>query len=187
MELKEKLESVLPTILHQYIDFLVASAEKWTLTPELLGAILMRESGGGVYLTPKGPTGKGDYTNGVWHGFGLAQLDIRSHQDILNLQDDNGIPLWQDPAWNIDHGAEILSNAIGKLADLGLDAGVAAYNAGTGHIRKIVEGGEDCDTGTTGKDYAASVLAQATGWHDQIKDPDCSCIICDRDQDVSSM
>lgn len=39
-------------------------------------------SGSGVYLTPPGPGGKGDCENGFYFGFGVVQIDFRSHRNL---------------------------------------------------------------------------------------------------------
>ena len=64
----------------------------------ILTALIERESGSGVYLTPPGPGGTGD--NG--HGRGLAQLDDRSHGVWLSQNN------WQDPEINLTYAGQLL-------------------------------------------------------------------------------
>ena len=38
---------------------------------------------------------------------------------------------------------------------------IAAYNCGSGNVRKALETGQDVDARTTGKDYSADVIGRA--------------------------
>jgi hypothetical protein len=72
----------------------------------ILAALIERESGSGVFLSPPGPGGTGD--NGFGHG--LAQIDSRSFGQWLANHP------WQDPFTNINFGAQLLYSDLILLA-----------------------------------------------------------------------
>jgi soluble lytic murein transglycosylase-like protein len=96
-----KFQASIPERSRPYAQALINAAMKipfQQIDAFLLCAIMERESGSGIYLTPPGPGGTGDSGN----GFGLMQIDRRSHAQWLNANN------WQDPETNITYGAEIL-------------------------------------------------------------------------------
>jgi hypothetical protein len=141
-----------PPRLDQWREQIDAAAEATGLAPELIAAVVDRESGGGDFLTPRGPSGTGD----AGHGRGLCQIDDRFHADWLANND------WRDAAVNIMFGAKLLKGYVDMLG--GIPAGIAAYNAGPSRAQRILDNfGMDVsalDTITTGRDYVSDVLAR---------------------------
>jgi soluble lytic murein transglycosylase-like protein len=119
----------------------------WAL---VLGAIMDRESGGGRYLVPSGPSGTGD--NG--HGRGLMQIDDRDRPPIPGRAAFVQGGDWKDPAKNVLFGARILA-AYYDRSSRDLARSIAAYNAGPAALRA-----ENPDSITTGKNYSRDVLAR---------------------------
>ena len=75
---------------------------------------------------------------------------------------------WQEPAANINQGAQVLhSNFLflskhTSLAGLMLLRGtIAAYNCGAGNVQKAVEESKDVDAFTAHANYSADVLNRA--------------------------
>lgn len=140
----------------QYGDVILQVAQETGMDPTLIFAIGDRESGWGVYLTPKDSSGTGDYG----HGRGLMQIDDRTYGDWLAVAD------WTDPYTNIRKGVDIfltqrqeISDAYGGNIDpASLDRlAIVAYNHGPAGALKNAEKGE-WDTNTTGGNYSADVL-----------------------------
>jgi hypothetical protein len=130
-----------------------------------VAALMQRESGGGVFLSPRGPTGTGD----VGHGRGLMQIDDRSHQDMLAWKTADGSPKWQNAFENICMGIEIFEQCMAHWSgDVKKAAG--SYNAGIGNIQKALDKGLDSDAYTTPgpkgpdgvrrPDYGADIVAR---------------------------
>lgn len=143
--------SVWPARLSQWRSEIENAALITGLAPELIAAIMDRESFGGLYLVPPGPTGTGD--NG--HGHGLLQIDDRTWPDFCA-----DVATWGNPEANILFGAKLLESYISELGSV--PAGVAAYNAGPGRVQKVVTSmGPDVqalDQLTTGRNYCSWVL-----------------------------
>lgn len=143
-----------------------ASLYSW-LSPSIIAGIGSRESGWGLFLSPKGPTGTGD----GGHGRGLMQIDDRYHQSFINSG------LWRNPRENIMYGVK---NVLGSYYDYldrttnlqGVDllrGAIASYNAGPGNVERALREGRDVDYYTTGQDYSWDVLNRAgyfqlNGW-----------------------
>ena len=137
-------------------------AQKLSLDPVTLMAIMWRESLFGLSLNPRGPSGTGD----GGHGRGLMQIDDRFHKDWVTATD------WTDPRNNITQGAKVLEgnvaffanprNISGKPLDAqtAKRASIAAYNAGCRRVALSINLGRDVDGSTTGKDYSAWVVAR---------------------------
>lgn len=137
------------------------------LSPSIVAGIGSRESGWGLFLSPKGPTGTGD----GGHGRGLMQIDDRYHQTFINSG------RWRDPRENIMYG---MKNVLGEYYNYldrttnlqGVDllrGAIAAYNAGPGNVERALREGRDIDYYTTGQDYSWDVLNRAgyfqlNGW-----------------------
>lgn len=149
----------------QWMPHFREAGELHGLCPYLLAAMCSRESGGGVFLTPRGPEGTGDRG----HGRGLMQIDDRSHQAFLVRRLPDGRPAWQDARENILYGASLLAEYRKALGGE-LPAAVAAYNCGVERIRRVrallapdalpevrLKAFDGC---TTGRDYASDVLAR---------------------------
>lgn len=151
----------LPPHLARYAsEFAKASAETG-LDAALIAAVCDRESGGGLYLSPRGPGGVGD----SGHGHGLMQLDDRTWAAWLAKNK------WWEPQANISKGAEVLSaNLVRFEATFDpLFCAVAAYNCGPGNVRAaLLHAGTASpeakrllvDRRTTGGDYASDTLAR---------------------------
>ncbi len=130
------------------------------LDTNLILAIIARESGGGRFLTPRGPNGWGDNGNAV----GLMQIDKRYH-DTTGLE---------DPVLNVDCGCGILS---GYIAECGGDipAGICSYNAGPTKALALQRGmapdatpaqrAHVYDGVTTNRDYVSDVLARQAEYY----------------------
>jgi soluble lytic murein transglycosylase-like protein len=142
-------------VLKYKTEILRASASTG-IPPEVLAAIMSRESGGGLYLKPKGPSGTGD----SGHGRGLMQIDDRSHSFARGSQ-------WKDPQANINYGAKLLADyktaAIqkGVFAGDALKVALAGYNCGIGRAVSSYKSTKNPDKYTTGHDYSADVLARS--------------------------
>jgi uncharacterized protein YkwD len=142
-----------------YIDE-AAALYNW-LSPSIIAGIGSRESGWGLFLSPKGPTGTGD----GGHGRGLMQIDDRYHQTFINSG------RWTNPRDNIIYGVDkVLAeyySYLGRTTSLtGVDllrGAIAAYNAGPGNVERALREGRDIDYYTTGRDYSWDVLNRA-GW-----------------------
>lgn len=119
----------------------------WALA---LGAIMDRESGGGKFLVPQGPSGVGD----GGHGRGLMQIDDRDRPPFPGRAAFVASADWKDPAKNVLFGARILAAYYGHSSgDLG--RAIAAYNAGP-----VAFTAKNPDAYTTKKDYSKDVLAR---------------------------
>lgn len=133
-----------------------AEARKNELPAAVIAGVGSRESGWGIYLTPRGPAGTGD----SGHGHGLMQIDDRYHEFARSGE-------WQNATANIAYGAELLRQYIDRMEDysrgglMQLRAGLAAYNGGPGDVRRALRFGRDPDTETTGGDYSRDVLSRA--------------------------
>lgn len=135
-------------LLKRYVDVFIEAGSRTGYPPALLAAIASRESRGGSALDANG---KGDHG----HGFGLMQIDDRSHRAV--------------GAWNstehIMQAANILKKSHDEIikkfpnwtAAQQLRGAVAAYNFGA----KNVQTWGGMDQGTTGDDYSADVWARA--------------------------
>lgn len=147
------------------------------LSESVIAAIGSRESGWGLYLEPKGPSGTGDRTkrgpsaglprigslppDGGGFGRGLMQIDY----DFHNFARED---LWRDPELNIKYGCKIMADSgrlLSKRTDLkGLDlisATLASYNCGAGRVLIAYKQGRPLDYFTTGRDYSEDVLNRA--------------------------
>jgi soluble lytic murein transglycosylase-like protein len=141
-----------PPRLEQWREPIEAAAAAYSLAPELIAAVMDRESEGGLALSPPGPAGTGDGGNGL----GLMQLDRRYHT-LTEAQ-------WQDPYTNISLGAEELRDNLDGL-DQNLLAAICAYNASIKRVRILMSVVDEptavqFDALTTGKDYVSWVLAR---------------------------
>ncbi len=136
------------SLIQKYVGIFVEVGKEKSLPPALLAAICSRESRGGAALDA---TGHGDHG----HGFGLMQIDDRSH-------DARGA--W-DSKEHVSQAADILKVSLEKVqakfpdwsAAQQLRGAVAAYNFGVKNLQTI--GG--MDKGTTGGDYSADTWARA--------------------------
>ena len=122
----------LPTRVRTYWTFIQVAAEKHSLDPYLVAAIMDRESLCGLALRPEGPGGTGDGT----HGRGLMQIDDRAFPEFCTTLMPDGTPLWADPLANIEQACAILAKSRPRFvfAKAPSVAMVAAYNCGAGRV-----------------------------------------------------
>ena len=174
------MRAALPLRLQAWWEWFEKSGGRHGLHPLLLAAICDRESGGGVYLWPKGPAGTGDWVlrlntatgrmervGDMGHGLGLMQIDRRWHPEFAAHRLQDGRFAWQVPEHNIEYAtAKVLRPALDALGDLHL--AVSAYNCGVGGVRKALKklrAGADihaqrlkADSATTHRNYSADVM-----------------------------
>jgi soluble lytic murein transglycosylase-like protein len=132
------LVRALPKHAKQYAGAIERAATAHGLEPLLLAAVLEQESDFGEGLTPKGPGGKGD----KGHGHGVGQIDDRSWGAWLATH------AWWDFETNATKSAEILAAGL-RTFNGNFRAGVSAYNAGAGAVRRALKAGKDAGTVTT--------------------------------------
>jgi len=132
----------LPQPYAQWARAVFKASESSGVDPALLFAVMARETGG------RNVVGDGG------HGRGLMQIDDRSHGKWLAANEQG-----MNPETNVAYGARVLRANIDAFPG-NLKAAVAAYNAGAGRVRAALAKGADPDTVTTGKNYAADVLAR---------------------------
>jgi hypothetical protein len=103
---------------------------------------------------------KGDFTNGLYHGFSFWQIDIRSFPDFINSGD------WKYPVKACKKAIEVLYNKARYLSNqFNPDeeerfkrAVTASYNVGEKTVKKSIIQKEDVDTHTTGHNYSSEVF-----------------------------
>lgn len=153
-----------PERLQQWRGIVNLAATLTNLAPELIAAVMDRESAGGLFLIPRGEAGTGD----DGHGHGLMQIDDRYHAVWLAKRDEKGVLLWQQAEHNIPYGAELLKMGIDAMG--GVPGGVAAYNASWNKVVDTVAlYGQDVlelDKLTTHGDYVSDVLDRCRNLQD---------------------
>lgn len=106
---KQKFGQAIPAQALPYLDQILRVSDDLGIDPFVIAALGMRESRWGEGLTPRGPTGTGDFTRRPWAasplppdglgwGRGLMQIDYASAQGID----------WRDPLTNIRAGGKLL-------------------------------------------------------------------------------
>jgi soluble lytic murein transglycosylase-like protein len=144
-----------PQRLERWRRYIEDAADRADLAPELIAAIMDRESRGGDALSPPGPAGTGDFG----HGRGLMQIDDRTWTAFCN-----DIGRWQDPATNIAFGAGILSSYLRAFSG-DLPCAVCAYNAGPRRVGRLLAMHpqptlQELDLLTTNSNYVSDVLTR---------------------------
>ena len=104
------------TALKDYESIILEASNKYGVDPAIIGAVIMRESGGN--FTARSKAGAG----------GLMQLMPGTAQDL-------GVTDVDDPFQNIMGGTKYLSQQLAKY-DGDLTKALAAYNAGPGNVDK---------------------------------------------------
>jgi soluble lytic murein transglycosylase-like protein len=147
-----------PNRLQQWRLEVESAADQTELAPELIAAIMDRESLGGVALIPKGPAGTGDFGHGqqLGHGRGLMQIDDRAFPDFCAGDE------WKVPARNILFGAKILARNVQAFRG-DIACAVAAYNCGIHRVERLVmmhptPSVHELDLLTTQHNYVSDVL-----------------------------
>jgi hypothetical protein len=151
------------TAVLAHLEAIQSSAARHGLDPAIVAAVISRETGGNprwCLPPPRGQLGDGG------HGHGPMQIDDRSFPDWCSR--------WRagelDVADGIEQGCEVLASKLAEVARLAasalpvqlwLQAGIAAYNCGSGRAVRALAKGADPDLCTTGSDYSKDVLAQA--------------------------
>ncbi len=136
-----------------YAQMIANASAQAGVDPSIIAGIGDRESGWGIFLSPKGPTGTGN--GGADQG--LMQLNAQY----------NPTANWQDPQTNITAGARIFADYRNQLSAAGVDdatlnqAAASAYNAGVGHVLAAYQAGQSVDSPTTGGNYGSDVMARA--------------------------
>jgi soluble lytic murein transglycosylase-like protein len=136
--------------------------KKYGLPPALILALMSRESGFGTGLVD----GWGDHH----HGFGILQVDNRSHTPVggpYSLEHMN-------QAMGIFEGglAQVKREHPGWTSDQQLAGAVAAYNAGPGNVQTQPTNPStwaQMDAGTTGNNYSRDVWAQGQWYANNLK------------------
>lgn len=128
----------------------------------LVAAVGWQETLWGKAKGHAGTTGPG-IIGADGHGRGLMQIDDRAHPEFCARLLADGRPAWSDPASNIKQGSQILDAGL-RVFPGNLSAGVAAYNAGAGAVRRALSRGHSPDVATTGGDYSARVLEHFRKW-----------------------
>lgn len=136
----------LPGPYNKYQDAIMAASKKYDVPPEIITAVMSRESNGQNIVGDGG------------HGRGLMQIDDRSHGSWL-ASHNQGL----DPASNIDYGTSIIRQNLNAFGG-DYKKALAAYNAGGGNVQAAVSRGLSADAYTTGHDYGSDVLSRAQGF-----------------------
>ena len=100
---------------------------------------------------------KGDFYNGIYHGYGIMQVDIGTDPAFCASWTEARV---QE---SIERGTEILAEKRAYLADKGITdpkAIAAAYNTGQGNVVRSIGAGKDPDSTTSGHYYGSDVLAR---------------------------
>ncbi|KAM6381933.1 lysozyme g-like [Alca torda] len=143
----QKIAEVDLEAMDKYKPLIKKVGEKLCVEPALIAGIISRESHAGKILKD----GWGDNGN----GFGLMQVDKRSHRPVGK---------WNSEA-HIMQGTNILISMIKKIQnkfpswtrDQQLKGGISAYNAGPRNVQTY----DRMDIGTTHDDYSNDVVARA--------------------------
>ena len=125
------------------------AAQQYDFPAEILLAIASRETNMRNI--------KGDLRDGIYHGFGIMQVDIGTDPEFCR----NWTP--DKVSESILRGTQILAGKRKYLATKNitdLKAIAAAYNTGEGNVARSVAAGQDPDRTTTGRDYGSDVLAR---------------------------
>ncbi|NXV19166.1 LYG protein, partial [Cepphus grylle] len=143
----QKIAEVDLKAMDRYKPLIKKVGEKLCVEPALIAGIISRESHAGTILK----NGWGDNGN----GFGLMQVDKRSHRPVGK---------WNSEA-HIMQGTDILISMIKAIQkkfpswtrDQQLKGGISAYNAGPRNVQTY----DKMDIGTTHNDYSDDVVARA--------------------------
>ncbi len=132
-----------------WIAHFQGAASKYQFPLELLLAIASRETNIRNI--------KGDFRDGIYHGYGVMQVDIGTAPEFCKAWTETDIE------GSVDNGTKILNGKRQFLAGkqiTALQAIAAAYNTGEGNVLRSVTAHQDPDHTTTGGDYGKDVLAR---------------------------
>ena len=135
--------------LSGWIPYFAAAAQANHFDTELLLAIASRET--------NMQNIRGDFNGGIYHGFGIMQVDVRTDPDFCNAWTADQVE------GSIERGTRILAGKRDALAAQNitdLRAIAAAYNTGAANVIHSIQNGADPDSTTTGHDYGADVIAR---------------------------
>ncbi len=140
------------------------------ITESWMAGIACRETGGlivkyvnkGFKLNELLERMKGDYTNGIYHGYSLFQIDVRSFPDFINSGDWKDLNLSAVKALQVLQGKNMILLKTSVFMSLSEEmkerAVTAAYNCGEGNVIAVLQKNEDIDSRTTGRDYSKKVF-----------------------------
>jgi Putative peptidoglycan binding domain len=160
----------------RYGATIVAAAGDFGLPPALIVALGSRESRWGLALSPRGPTGTGDFAprpftgahrtgplpaGGRGFGRGLMHLDYDAHEFARSGP-------WHEPDANVRYACAALLEFRAMLrrrtvlhGEALLRATLACNSCGLDNVLRAVRQGLDLDFYTAGRDYAREILNRA--------------------------
>jgi type VI secretion system secreted protein VgrG len=155
MPVSDQTAAVRKKLAEKYQPMAEKLGEKYHLPPALILGLMSRESGFGTLLAANGTGDNG-------HGFGILQVDNRSHVAV-------GGPYSEEAA---DQAVGIFSSGLKSVqaahptwtSDQQLAGAVAAYNAGPGNVATQPTNPTtwaQMDQGTTGNNYSRDTWAQS--------------------------
>lgn len=149
-------DSPIPEKIQRWMPLFVESGCKYGVDPLLVASVCWRET--------RGENVTGDHG----YGHGLMQVDSRFHPAFCSQVDRDGKYLCDEPGPNVDYGTAYLAELVVMFNGY-VPAAVAAYNAGPGHVRKIMHAippdsdeatkMKALDSVTTGHSYAKEVCS----------------------------
>jgi hypothetical protein len=145
-DLKRQLSHATSSAWIPYFD---AAAQLNGFSTEFLLAIASRETN---LLNIKG-----DFHDGVYHGFGVMQVDVGTDPEFCANWTSDQLE------GSIQRGAKILAGKRDSLAAKAITdpkSIAAAYNTGASNVIHSVASGADPDRTTTGHDYGSDVMAR---------------------------
>src|SRR6266481_3739956 len=156
----------LPARISRWSNQLLAAEQCTGFSAEMLAAIMERETLGGesMLLRPRGAAGIGDHG----HGYGLFQIDDRSHASFISATDGFGRALWSRADMNCLYAAIHLSKLMELFSDI--EMVLCAWNAGQGRAIEALSRFKSgrfstktaaLDAVTDNGDYVSIVMKQA--------------------------
>lgn len=174
----------IPKRLQEWVPLCDHLGTGYGIDPLFLLSLCDRESGGGIYLRPRGPAGVGDcvprkingkLVHSPWGGWGLGlwQIDAQFHSEFAELTIGD-LPAWQIPEENLRYaitGPGLLLSSK-KLFNNDLTLMACAYNCGPGRVQRICKLAPTAPVRhaaanllTTGRNYGADVVRRMREFH----------------------
>jgi soluble lytic murein transglycosylase-like protein len=130
----------LPDVLAPFADKIMTEAQRNSIDPYLIAAIIMTESSGNP---------NAENVSGREASIGLMQVNTIAHREYDRVK-------LKEPDYNIEAGSTVLATSIGYAArrvrpDDALRVAVAGYNAGDGTAVRWYNLGQDVDSAYTSK------------------------------------